>query len=89
MGNFAYQNQYFDAAFSLKRMTWIKPNFLLMMYRHGWGTKVGQEIVLAIHLKRSAFERYLNEAVYSGFQNNIYKDMEEWKNAVKNSNIRL
>ncbi|WP_405565642.1 DUF4291 domain-containing protein [Polaribacter sp. Asnod6-C07] len=89
IGNFAFENQYFGGAFSLKRMTWIKPNFLWMMYRNGWGTKVGQEIILAIHLKRSAFERYLNQAVYSGFQNDIYNDIEEWKIAVKNSNIRL
>ena len=89
IGNFAFQNQYFGGAFSVHRMTWIKPNFLWMMYRNGWGTKVGQEIVLAIHLKREAFERYLNQAVYSSFQNDIYGSKEEWQAAVKNSNIRL
>lgn len=89
IGNFAFQNQYFGGAFSLNRMTWIKPNFLWMMYRNGWGTKVGQEVVLAIHLKRAAFERYLNKAVYSSFQKDIYKDREEWKIAIKQSNIRL
>ncbi|PQJ81219.1 DUF4291 domain-containing protein [Polaribacter glomeratus] len=89
IGNFAFQNQYFGGAFSLNRMTWIKPNFLWMMYRNGWGTKFGQEIVLAIHLKRDAFERYLNQAVYSNFQNDIYGSKETWQAAVKNSNIRL
>ena len=43
IGNFAFQNQYFGGAFSVRRMTWVKPNFLWMMYRNGWGTKVGQE----------------------------------------------
>lgn len=89
IGNFAFQNQYFGGAFSVRRMTWVKPNFLWMMYRNGWGTKVGQEIVLAIHLKREAFERYLNQAVYSSFQNDIYASKEEWQAAVKSSNIRL
>jgi hypothetical protein len=89
IGNFAFQNQYFGGAFSVRRMTWVKPNFLWMMYRNGWGTKVGQEIVLAIHLKREAFERYLNQAVYSSFQNDIYGSKEEWQAAVKSSNIRL
>lgn len=89
IGHFAAKNQFFGGAFSLNRMTWIKPNFLWMMYRNGWGTKEGQEVVLAIHLKREAFERYINEAVYSSYQDDVYKDREDWKNAVKNSNIRL
>ncbi|GAB1856233.1 DUF4291 domain-containing protein [Flavobacteriaceae bacterium MHTCC 0001] len=89
IGHFAAKNQYFGGAFSLNRMTWIKPNFLWMMFRNGWGTKEGQEVVLAIHLKREAFERYLDAAVYSSFQAGIYKDIEEWQEAIKNSNIRL
>ena len=83
IGKFAFQNQCFGGAFSVHRMTWIKPNFLWMMYRNGWGTKVGQEIVLAIHLKREAFERYLNQAVYSSFQDDIYESKEDWQVAVK------
>jgi hypothetical protein len=89
IGKFAFQNQCFGGAFSVHRMTWIKPNFLWMMYRNGWGTKVGQEIVLAIHLKREAFERYLNQAVYSSFQDDIDESKEDWQIAVKQSNIRL
>ena len=89
IGLFASENQFFGGAFSLNRMTWVKPNFLWMMYRNGWGRKVGQEVVLAIHLKREAFERYLNKAVYSSFQEDIYRDRENWKFAVKNSDIRL
>jgi len=68
IGNFAVENQFFGGAFSLGRMTWIKPNFLWMMYRNGWGTKDGQEVVLAIHLKRTAFERYLEKAVWSSYR---------------------
>ena len=89
IGNFAYRNQFFGGPFKLTRMTWIKPNFLWMMYRNGWGTKEGQEIVLAIHLKREAFERYLSKAVYSNYQEDIYATRENWQEAVKNSDIRL
>ena len=89
IGNFAVKNQFFGGVFSLNRMTWIKPNFLWMMYRNGWGTKEGQEVVLAIHLKREVFEHYLDKAVYSSFQKNIYKTREDWQKAVQSSNVRL
>jgi len=89
IGLFAAENQCFGGAFSLQRMTWIKPNFLWMMYRNGWGTKVDQEVVLAIHLKREAFVRYLKKAVHSSYQEEIYRNRETWKAAVKNSDIRL
>ncbi|SEE32520.1 protein of unknown function [Tenacibaculum sp. MAR_2010_89] len=89
IGNFAMNNQYFGGPFKYTRMTWIKPNFLWMMYRNGWGTKEGQEIVLAIHLKKEAFERYLSKAVYSNYQEDIYTTRENWQEQVKNSSIRL
>ncbi|WP_458628740.1 DUF4291 domain-containing protein [Winogradskyella sp. PC D3.3] len=89
IGNFAAENQYFGGAFKLSRMTWIKPNFLWMMYRNGWSTKVGQEVVLAIHLKRKAFNRYLEQAVYSSYQDDLYLSREAWQTQVKDSSIRL
>ena len=33
IGQFAAERQYFGGEFSLNRMSWIKPNFLWMMYR--------------------------------------------------------
>ncbi len=89
IGNFAVRNQFFGGPFKYTRMTWIKPNFLWMMYRNGWGTKEGQEVVLAIHLKREAFERYLSQAVYSNFQSDLYDNREHWQEEVANSFIRL
>ena len=89
IGNFAVQNQFFGGAFSLERMTWIKPNFLWMMYRNGWGTKEGQEVILAIHLKRTAFEKYLENAVYSSFKPDLYESYELWQKDVAKSNVRL
>ncbi|MEM6719808.1 MAG: DUF4291 domain-containing protein [Bacteroidota bacterium] len=89
IGNFAVRNQFFGGKFSVERMTWIKPNFLWMMYRNGWGTKAGQEIVLAIHLKREAFQQYLENAVHSTFKPELYESQETWQKAVKSSNVRL
>lgn len=89
IGQFAIQNQYFGGAFSLERMSWIKPNFLWMMYRNGWGTKENQECTLAIHLKLEAFKRYLENAVYSSYNDELEISREEWQNQVKESSVRL
>ncbi|MGK7876155.1 MAG: DUF4291 domain-containing protein [Xenococcaceae cyanobacterium] len=75
--------------FRLNRMSWIKPNFLWMMYRSGWGTKPGQEVVLAIWLKRSTFEEILGQAVHSHFVPELYSDQREWTQAVKRSSVRV
>ena len=89
IGAFAVENQFFGGEFSLERMTWIKPNFLWMMYRNGWGTKADQEVVLAIHLKREAFEKYLQNAVYSSFNQTNGVTETEWQEQVKTSSVRL
>ncbi|WP_213277522.1 DUF4291 domain-containing protein [Chryseobacterium indologenes] len=89
IGEFAVKNQFFGGAFSLERMTWIKPNFLWMMYRNGWGRKEGQESVLAIHLKKEAFRKYLENAVYSSYNKKLGISREEWQDRVKSSSVRL
>lgn len=46
-----------EPSFKMSRMTWIKPSFLWMMYRCGWGRKDdGQRRVLAIDITREGFE---------------------------------
>jgi hypothetical protein len=62
----AYGEEIADAAlahgtfvppFKMGRMTWIKPSFLWMMYRAGWGYKdEGQRRILAIDISREGFE---------------------------------
>jgi len=87
IGLYAEKHQLFGGAFSYSRMSWIKPNFLWMMYRSGWGCKSGQEIVLAIHLKRSYFDHILTQAVPSA---NLHRlPNQEWKNKLLHSNVRL
>lgn len=43
--------------------TWVKPSFLWMMERCGWATKVDQQRVLAVRLKRRAFDGAVEQAV--------------------------
>src|SRR4051812_10291895 len=62
IGEFAVQHQRFGGPFSFGRMSWIKPNFLWMMYRCGWATKENQEMVLAIRLGRPGFDEILRRA---------------------------
>lgn len=89
IGLFAVEQHYFGGEFSLKRMSWIKPNFLWMMYRSNWGQTPGQEIVLAIRLKRSFFDEVLKKAVPSSFDPKLYSTNEEWRIAVQQSEVRL
>lgn len=49
--------------FSYSRMSWIKTNFLWMMYRCGWATKPGQERVLAVRITREGFNHILSIAL--------------------------
>ena len=63
IGLFAAQHQRFGGEFSLNRMSWIKANFLWMMYRSGWGTKEGQAITLAVRLRRAAFDEIAREPI--------------------------
>lgn len=89
IGLFASQNKYFGGEFSLDRMSWIKTNFFWMMYRCGWATKSGQEIVLAVSLKLEGFNEILSLVEYSSFDPTIYKDEHEWKTKLKHSPVRL
>jgi Domain of unknown function (DUF4291) len=89
IGHFAADHGYFCGDFKLSRMTWIKPNFLWMMYRSGWGTKPGQEVTLAIRLHRSAFDALLAAAVPSTFDPRLYSTEQEWQQAVGQSDVRL
>ncbi|KAG4108703.1 hypothetical protein H8356DRAFT_1617219 [Neocallimastix lanati (nom. inval.)] len=82
----------FGPSFKLTRMTWIKPSFLWMMYRCGWATKdKNQECVLGIDIKRQAFDYLIKNSVPSSKpkNNNIAITDEEWKEKIKNSDIRI
>lgn len=85
----AHQGYFGGGGFSTTRMSWIKPNFLWMMYRCGWATKDGQEVVLAIWLARSAFDEILSLAVPSSYWDHRYPTREAWHADLERSEVRL
>ncbi|MDZ4360106.1 MAG: DUF4291 domain-containing protein [Variovorax sp.] len=90
IGEYAIRHGRLDGPdFSLSRMSWIKPNFLWMMYRSGWGTKEGQEVTLGLRLRRAFFDRVVREAVPSTFDAERYPDRDAWQEAVGRSEVRL
>lgn len=89
IGHFAAKHGCFGGDFKYSRMSWIKTNFLWMMYRSDWGRKVGQEVTLAVRLKRSAFDEILRDAVPSTLNPSSFKSEEEWQHAVATSDVRL
>jgi len=89
IGRFAAEHGFFGGEFSLSRMSWIKPNFLWMMYRCGWATKPDQEVVLAVRIQRAAFDTILAAAVPSSFDARHYADNQAWQDDVARSDVRL
>ncbi|WP_431113296.1 DUF4291 domain-containing protein [Variovorax paradoxus] len=85
----AVAHQRFGGDFSFDRMSWIKPNFLWMMYRSGWATKDGQERILAVRVKRAFFDQLLATAVASSFAASGMATHEAWRTAVASSDVRL
>ncbi|WP_049721649.1 DUF4291 domain-containing protein [Gilvimarinus polysaccharolyticus] len=75
--------------FKMERMTWIKPSFLWMMYRSGWGKKdSGQNRILAIDISREGFEWALEHSLLSHEAKN-YTDKEEWLKIKKATPVRI
>ncbi|WP_200551296.1 DUF4291 domain-containing protein [Kosakonia sp. LAM2021] len=73
--------------FSMTRMTWIKPSFLWMMYRSGWGKKdPNQRRILAIDLTHDGFKQILNQGILSHHR---YSGAEEaeWQSQIKASDV--
>ncbi|WP_438487320.1 DUF4291 domain-containing protein [Streptomyces sp. S186] len=79
----------FPAAWKRDRMTWIKPSFLWMMYRCGWGTKADQETVLAVEITREGFDRALRRACLSHYVPGLHPDREAWQRALRHAPARV
>ncbi|MFN8575729.1 MAG: DUF4291 domain-containing protein [Candidatus Sericytochromatia bacterium] len=75
----AIKNNKFVEPFSFNRMTWIKPSFLWLMERSNYGQKSNQEYTLAIRIKRSGWEKALEQAVLTHPEKSVYKNAEIWK----------
>ncbi|MFB9546839.1 DUF4291 domain-containing protein [Micromonospora sagamiensis] len=79
----------FVAPFKRDRMTWVKPSFLWMMYRCGWGTKPDQECVLAIEISRTGFEWALANSCLSHHDPDRYADRAAWSHRLRRSPVRV
>ncbi|MET4922855.1 DUF4291 domain-containing protein [Streptomyces sp. PSRA5] len=79
----------FPDAWKRDRMTWIKPSFLWMMYRCGWGLKEGQETVLAVEISREGFEWALRHACLSHYDAEVHADPAVWRRELKRSTARV
>lgn len=79
----------FPAAWKRDRMTWIKPSFLWMMYRCGWGTKPGQATVLAVEITREGFEWALRNACLSSYVRGLHSDRSTWQRRLKRASARV
>lgn len=94
----AYSDEIADAAlaygtfvsppFSMDRMTWIKPSFLWMVYRAGWGHKdAGQRRILAIDISRDGFDWALKHSCPSRPDPAMGKD--DWATLKAASPVRV
>ncbi|GHI09312.1 hypothetical protein AQI88_31615 [Streptomyces cellostaticus] len=79
----------FPASWKRERMTWIKPSFLWMMYRCGWGTKEGQETVLAVEIGRDGFEWALRNACLSHYAPGLHENQAAWKRELRQAPARV
>lgn len=90
IADYAIKHQLFGGTdYSYNRMSWIKPNFLWMMYRCGWASKENQERVVAIWINKSDFENILPQAVFSSFNAAHYLNHEQWKEEMGLKDVRL
>ncbi|MET7734747.1 DUF4291 domain-containing protein [Streptomyces sp. NPDC005402] len=70
-------------------LTWIKPSFLWMMYRCGWGAKEGQETVLAVEISGDGFNWALRHACLSSYVRGVHPDRAAWQRQLKRAPARV
>ena len=75
----ALENGRFVPPYSLHRMTWIKPSFLWLMERSGWGTKPNQTRILAVRISREGWNRSLSMGVLTSFQPGVHPSPDDWR----------
>ena len=78
----------FVSPFKMTRMTWIKPSFLWMMYRAGYGFKDGgQNRILAIDITREGFEWALENSC--GSRAPAGMEPEQWAQLKASKPVRI
>ncbi|CAM5603959.1 DUF4291 domain-containing protein [Streptomyces griseomycini] len=89
IGRAAARDGRFPSTWSRERMTWVKPSFLWMMYRCGWGTKKDQETVLAVEISREGFVRALRNACLSHHVPALHGDAAAWRRELRRAPARV
>ncbi|MGX2997335.1 DUF4291 domain-containing protein [Streptomyces sp. JNUCC 64] len=79
----------FPETWRRNRMTWIKPSFLWMMYRCGWGAKEGQETVLAVEITRDGFLWALERACLTHYARGPHTDRADWRRRLERAPARV
>jgi hypothetical protein len=94
----AYSNQIADAAlarqcfvapFSFSRMTWIKPSLLWLMHRSHWGQKSNQERTLAVHIKRTGWDKALSLGVLTHPEPTVFTRPGEWEEKFQQAHVHV
>jgi len=85
----AIKNNKFEAPFSFKRMTWIKPSFLWLVARSNWGTKSNQEYILGVELYRGCWEKALENGVLTHPDQKVYKTGKDWADQFKKAKVHI
>lgn len=90
IADYAITHQKFGGPnYSFNRMTWIKPNFLWMMYRSGWAEKDShQSRIVAIEMSFEGFEQLLTEGVLTSYVPSV-GDETTWREQLNRSNVRI
>jgi hypothetical protein len=82
------QGTFVSPPFKMERMTWIKPSFLWMMYRAGWGFKdASQSRILAIDITREGFDWALSNSCLSHPDESM--SQEAWNKLKNSSPVRI
>ena len=90
IANYAIEHQEFGGAdYSYNRMSWIKPNFLWMMYRSGWAAKPGQEKIVGIWIKKTDFDIILENSAFTSYAQTSDMSHDDWKASLDENEIRL
>lgn len=85
----AIAQQRFQAPFSFRRMTWIKPSYLWLMARSNWGTKANQTHILGLRISRRGWERALSLGVLTHPDTAIYDSGQAWEQAFEQAQVHI
>jgi len=90
IAKYAVEHQRFGGPhYSFNRMSWIKPEFLWMMYRAGWAAKENQQQILAISLPAVHLKTILGQATMSSYDKELFATQEAWKFELDKTEVRL